>query len=241
MVLQCAGDNLRCAGGTAIDHDDHRLAIDQIARTGIEAGDVLRIAAAGRDDLALVEEGVGDGNRLVQQAAGVKAQIEHKALELVGGNLALNVLDRLLQVFEGLFGEGNDPDITDIVLDAVFDGLYLDDIAHDGQLDRLVGALADQGQLDGSVDIAAHLVDGIVQRQAANLGPVDLRDIIASQNTRLESRPVFHGRNDLQKLIFHGDFNAKAAKLALGLHTTCPAPGRHSCRTNADRAMSACH
>ena len=50
---------------------------------GVEALGLVGTAAAGRDDLAVVEEGVGDGDRLVEQAAGVVAQVDDVALDLV--------------------------------------------------------------------------------------------------------------------------------------------------------------
>src|SRR5213595_1122362 len=43
----------------------------------------LGIAAAGRDDLAALQEGVGNGDRFLQQAAGIVAQIDDVALQLV--------------------------------------------------------------------------------------------------------------------------------------------------------------
>ena len=51
-------------------------------------------AAARRDDLALVEEGVGDGDRLVEQAARVVAQVEHDARSL-SPSLLLDLVDRV--------------------------------------------------------------------------------------------------------------------------------------------------
>ena len=54
-------------------------------------------AAAGRDDLALVDEGVGHRHRLVEQAAGIVAQVEHDAGQLVA-DLALQLLDRLSRI-----------------------------------------------------------------------------------------------------------------------------------------------
>ena len=44
----------------------------------------LGVAAAGRDDLAALEEGVGNRDRFLQQAAGIVAQVDDEALQLVG-------------------------------------------------------------------------------------------------------------------------------------------------------------
>ena len=50
--------------------------------------------------------------------------------------------DGLLEVVVGLFGEGGDLHVADVVLDPELDRLDLDDVAHDREFDRLVGALA---------------------------------------------------------------------------------------------------
>ena len=52
----------------------------------------LGIAAAGRDDLAALEEGVGNGDRFFQQAAGIVAEVDDVALQLVA-DLVLQVGD----------------------------------------------------------------------------------------------------------------------------------------------------
>ena len=83
MVLQRAGDDLRRRGRAAVQEHDDRLAVDQIAGAGAEALHLVGMAAAGGDDLAPVEEGVGDEHRLVEQPARIAAQVEHEALQLV--------------------------------------------------------------------------------------------------------------------------------------------------------------
>ena len=78
-----AGDDLGSRGRAAVDQHDHRLAVDQIAGTRAEALHLLGMPAAGGDDLAALQEGVGDEDRLVEQAAGIAAEIEDEALQLV--------------------------------------------------------------------------------------------------------------------------------------------------------------
>ena len=55
---------------------------------GVVALGLLGVAAAGRDDLAALEEGVGDRDRLVEQAAGIVAQVEDEALQLVAESVS---------------------------------------------------------------------------------------------------------------------------------------------------------
>ena len=61
---------------------DERRALQDVVTLGIPALAVLRMARAGGDDLPLVDEIRGHRDRLVQQAAGIVAQIEHQAAQL---------------------------------------------------------------------------------------------------------------------------------------------------------------
>ena len=140
MVLQRAGDDLGGGGGAAVDHHDDGLAAREVALAGVVALRVLGVAAAGRDDLALVEEGVGDGDRLVEQAARIVAKVDHEALELVLADLGGEVRHLLAQVLEGPLGEGGDAQVADLVLDAGAHGLDGDDVADDLDIEGLVDA-----------------------------------------------------------------------------------------------------
>src|SRR5205807_1992594 len=71
MVLERAGHDLGGRGRAAIDQHDQPLALGDVAMARVPALGVLGVAAARRADLALVEEGVADPDRLVEQAAGI--------------------------------------------------------------------------------------------------------------------------------------------------------------------------
>lgn len=62
----------------------------------------------------MLEEGVGDRDRLIEQTAGVVAQIEDEALQLVGRDVLEDLVDRIAQAVEGLFVELGDAEITDV-------------------------------------------------------------------------------------------------------------------------------
>jgi hypothetical protein len=96
VILQRTGDDFRGRGRAAVDQHDHRLALGKVARPRIEALGLLRVAAAGRDDLTALEEGVRDKDGLVEQAARIVAQVDHVALHLVRADLASDVVNRLL-------------------------------------------------------------------------------------------------------------------------------------------------
>jgi hypothetical protein len=74
------------------------------------------LGIARRYDLALLEERIGDRNRLVEQSARIVAQVDDEALELVAG-LGGEIGDRLLQVFRGLLVELGDTARIGVKLD----------------------------------------------------------------------------------------------------------------------------
>ena len=71
MILQRTRDDLRCGRGAAVDQDDDRQALSNIARFGVEALAFVRPTRSGRNDLALVQERIGNLHRLVKQTAGI--------------------------------------------------------------------------------------------------------------------------------------------------------------------------
>jgi hypothetical protein len=90
VVLKRVGDDFRSRSRTAVDQDDDRLALGQIARPGVEALGLLGITAAGGDDLALVQERIRDRNRLIEQAARIVAQVDDEPFDLIGAELPLD-------------------------------------------------------------------------------------------------------------------------------------------------------
>src|SRR3546814_5280570 len=95
VFLQRARHDLRRRGRAPIDQHDDRQAVGQIAGCGVEALRVVGRAAARGNDLALVYEGVRYLDRLIEQATGVVAQVEHVAAQLAA-DFGLDRLDRLL-------------------------------------------------------------------------------------------------------------------------------------------------
>jgi hypothetical protein len=88
VILQRTGDDFRGRSRTAVDQDDQRLALGQVARPGVEALGFLGIAATCRNDLAPIEERVRDRDRLIQEAPRIVAQIDDEAFDLVDAELA---------------------------------------------------------------------------------------------------------------------------------------------------------
>src|SRR5207248_1362180 len=83
VILDSAGDDLSGRGGEAVDQHDDGVVMTAVALAG-GVGLLGRGASAMGDYyLPLAQEAVGDGDALIQQAAGVVAQIENQALDIV--------------------------------------------------------------------------------------------------------------------------------------------------------------
>ena len=241
VVLEGTGDDLGSRGRTAVDQNDHRLALGEVAGAGVVALRLVGVAAAGRDDLAVLEEGVGDRDRLIEQTAGVVAQIEDEALQLVGRDVLEDLVDRIAQAVEGLFVELGDAQITDVA--ALFTRAHrldADRVADDLDLQRLGGALAADGQRDRRIDRAAHLVDRLVQAEALHLIAVEMGDEVAGAHAGAGGRGLVDRGDDLDEAVLHGDLDAEATELAARLHLhVLEGLRRHVARMGIERGQHA--
>src|SRR5205823_2441511 len=125
---------------------------------------VIAAAAADCDNLALFEKGVRRGHGLIEQPAGIVAQVEDNAAQLAGAAL-FQISHRVRDRTSGLLAETGDADITDI---AAFEmpahRLSLDLCADQRQLKGFPpGASSPKGHL--AFDRAPHLPDRFGQRQ----------------------------------------------------------------------------
>ena len=219
MVLKRAGNDFRSRGRAAVDQHDDRLALGQIAGPGVEALRFFGVAAAGGDDFTLVQERIRHRDRLIEQAARIVAQIDHEALDLVSAELTGQIADRFLQTVGSLLVELRNADITDIIALVVrTHRLHADHVAHDGDLDRLVRALAHDAKLDLGVHRAAHLFHSLVEREALYLLVVELGDDVVGHDAGFGCRRIIDWSHHLYQPILHGDLDAEAAELAAGLH-----------------------
>ncbi len=219
------------------------LPLVEVARLGVEALGFFGIAAAGRDDLAALEEGVGHRDGLLEQAAGIVAQVEDVALDLVapicGGRGCRSSRFRPSVVCSL---KVRDADIADVVaFDARAHRADADVVAGQRDLDRLVQALAHDLQLDLGVDRAAHLLDGLVQGQALHLASSSSLVMMSlARMPALDGGRVVDRRDDLDQAVFHGDFDAEAAELAARLHLhVAEALGIHVARMRIEAGQHA--
>src|SRR6185369_46180 len=117
--------------------------------------DIVLGPATLRDDLAAIEEVVGDIDRLVEQSAGVGAKVDDIAERLAAGRL-VDTDQRSLGLLRDVAGEGVDVDVADTVLDLPLHRAKLDPLAIHGDVERLVAAWPDDGQLDRGTGLAPH-------------------------------------------------------------------------------------
>src|SRR5215471_2277525 len=106
----------------------------------------------------------------------------------------------------------------------------MDDVADDRDLDRLVGALADDGELDFGVHRAAHLIDGRVYGEPLHRFVVELCDDVIRHDAGFGGRSIVDRRDDLDQAIFHRDLNAETAELAARLM-----PAKNSSKSSAPK------
>ena len=214
MILQGAGDDLGSRGRAAVDQYHQRLAVEGVTGCGRVLHVGIAHAPLGVDDQAVVEEGVGYAHRAVEHAAGVVAQVEHQALKAF---LVLQLADGLEQVGGGAGLEAGDAHIAEPGFQrAALDALGADDLAGDGHLDGFRLAFAHDGELDVGAGLAAHQLDGIVERQALHRLVVDADDQVAGLDAGAGGRGVVDGRYHLDQSAFHRHLDAETAELAGG-------------------------
>src|SRR5918993_1454043 len=215
VVLQGSSDDLRRGGAAGVDQDDDRKAMGHVARSRIIALDVVLRPAALRDDLAALEEGVTDVDGLVEQAAGVGAQVDDVAERLSAGRLVDRQQRRLCGVTR-VSGERVDVDDANAVLDLPLHRAKLDPFADDRDVERLVTPGADNAQLDVRSGRALHLLDRLVEAQAVEQFAVDVGDIVAGLDPGPPCRRVLHRRDDFYRAILDADRDPEAAVIAVG-------------------------
>jgi hypothetical protein len=219
QVLERAGDDLRRRRRATVLQHDERTVLGAGGLGALLLALLARLAHGG-DDGALGEEQVGHADRLVEQTAGVAAQVEHpraRALLLQLGDLGLEIL-------AGLVGELVDLEVADVALEQpAADARDPDHVARDRQHQWRVDAHALDGDDDLGVGVAAQPVHRLGQVQVLGRVVVDLDDVVARLHAGLGGGRL--GRDQVQDrqrllagllVLAHADGDADAAELAGG-------------------------
>ena len=195
---------------------------------------------AGGDDLAAIEERVRHHDGLVEQPAGVVAQVDDEARELVGADIRGQLVDAAAQALVGLLVELRDAQNADVAFDPGAHRTDLDHLAGELDLERLLGLLALDLERHRRIDRAAHLVDGLVEVEPLNLLAVDLGDDVVGEDARPRGRRIVDRRDDLDEAVLHRDLDAEAAEFAAGLDLhVAEALGVHVARMRIERGQHA--
>jgi len=221
VILQGARHDFRCRGRAAVDQDNDRLVAGFVAAPRHVALIVLGVAAArGHDFFPRVKKRTGDRDGLIQQSAGVVAQIEHITDELVA-DLFIGFRQSRVESRLGLLVERLDADIGYIPFGLPTHGLHPDNRALQRNVEGLAAdAAAAHGQRDFCARRAAHFIDRFVESHVNDGFCVEVRNQVVWLQSGLGRRRVVDRRNDLDQIVFHRHFNAEAAEFAprLRLH-----------------------
>ncbi len=215
MILQRARNDFRGRRGAGVDQHHDGLAFGDVAALGVIALRIFGMTATSGNHFAAGQKIVRDLDRLIQKAAGIVAQIDDVALD-AGADLLLQLAHRLLQARRGLFVEARQPDVTDIAFAPPRVGVHLHHGALQGHVERLLLAFAQNGEGNFRAFRSAHLVDGVVERQARDGGAVDSGDAVAGFDAGLGRGRAVDRRNHFDQPFFLRHFDADAAELALG-------------------------
>ena len=210
-VLQGCRHDLRSRGRIPIDQNDDRQLADQVVAPGLEVLMALGMAAVGRDDPAVRDEEVGDRHGLIQQTAGIVAQVDDEAAQVLA-DLPLRPEDLLPHGLGGRLIEARDPDHRHVVEAAVADRLRDDVIALDVDLEGLGQIAAPDADPDVGSDGAAQGADHVplLHPGGEPAGDAD-NQILVLQAGRLGWR-FFHDGDQTHAFLLDTDPDADAAE-----------------------------
>ena len=129
-------------------------------------------------------------------------------------------VDFFCQIFDRGFLELRDayPPIARLD-DLGLHALHLDFLTNDRDHQRLVFFFAGDSERNLGVGLAAHALDGFVERHALDRRAVETCDQVARFQASLVSGRILDRRNDFDIAVFHADFDAQADEFALRTFT----------------------
>ena len=186
-----------------------------MALGGVELVVLPLRAAAGRDHQGpLLHELLGDAHRLVEQAAGIGAQVEHQA----GGAVGLEPIERGAHLGARGLGEVGQPQVAHPAVhdEGVAHALGDDLPPLDGDLDVVGLALAVDAERHVGPLGAAQQVGDLVDVEPGRALAVDLHDDVARAHAQRPGRAALDGRDDGRVVLTDAHLDAHAAEAAMG-------------------------
>src|SRR5207302_1137219 len=214
-VLERAGDDLGGRGAPLVHQDHHRQVRVRLLRVGREAHVLVPHAALGvHDQLAVVDELLGDFDGRGQEPAWITAQVEDERLH----PRLCRLLERRGHVAGRLLLELPELHVRDTAAQVGrAHGLHADLLAGDVEILRLGPALAHDGDRHLRPGLAAHALDGVGKLHVFRDEAVDLHDAIAGQEAGPVRRRALDRRHHREDVVTQGDLDAETTEAPAGL------------------------
>ena len=138
----------------------------------------------GNNQLSLVQEFVGYAHTFIEQAAGILAQVEDQALQIA------HLIERVGDFFFRGLVEAGDVHIADAGPDqeVQIDAVARNFVAHHGELQRLVRAFAQNGDVDGGAFGSLEQVGYVAGAHVVGGLAIDGDDDVARDEFRRDRR-----------------------------------------------------
>ena len=209
MVLQRARDDFRGTRRTAVHDRDNRQARPLLR---LRIGVLMRGAGgttAGLDDrLARIEEQIRHGHALIEQTAGILAEIENQRLHA----LLEQRVHRLRNFTGRALADRIERDVADVIVQHHRD-LDRPDVnrgARELELDRIIDAQPPNGQLRRRTRRPAQLLHRLILFPPFRGAAVQLDNAVTRLNAGTLGRRIGQRRDDGDPAVAHVDLNAEA-------------------------------
>ena len=178
-------------------------------------------ALGGDDQSSGRQKFLADGLGLVEQTAGIPAEVNDEAFEV----LLAQLVEGGFKFFAGLVTKLRDLKVADLILQQreflftveIFDHGHLDDGAGEGVILDGTGGGPLQSKGDGGTGIAAQVFHDVGKFLALYRFTLNLDDAVASENAGAEAGGILHGGHDGHIAVLGGHNKTEAPELAFGV------------------------
>ena len=161
-----------------------------------------------------LQERIRDRDRLIEQPAGIVAQIEHRTEHLIAA-LFPQIAQNSIEIVGRVLGERRDSRENDVLVQHLrAHRTDLDDRARDGEPEGLLHPAAADSESDLGVGGAPHLVDRLLEGEPEHRLVVEMGHQVARLDAGALRGRVVDRRDHLDEAVLHRHFDAEAAELA---------------------------